>query len=211
VIAPFFLFGSLFLGYYLQSQTQAMDLLSQLASSNVLTTLAAATIVTISLGYLIGAFSLLILRLLFVAIARFLHAIPIQEWSYFAKTGNYEGFFSNKSYDKIWTLLGLSGHPEPPQAFFAATTFVHSKTPEQIQLWLPRRWNTFVMSAHICVSLLLAHACGLLFGICQDWKWWLASAALIALFVANGSVAYVHTARMLSFQPVFITKEQPLR
>jgi hypothetical protein len=183
LIPPFFLFASLLWGAYLDPCIDLAALLKP-DSVDILGVIAAGSVLVIPLGFLIGSISVTILRIIFLS------------W----KHQSYEADLSEDCLERIWSKLNTDQARDRKLTLYAAATFDHELLSTGIHEWLMRRWNSFNVSVHSCIALLLSHGMGCLFSINQDCRWWLTTLVLGSILLYTGVMAWRETMGMADFQ-----------
>lgn len=184
LIPPFFLYAALLLGANFDPDISLAPLLGQEPFERILGLVAATTLSVVPLGYMIGTISVVTLRLGFRLFAR----------------SNYEASLPDASIKRIWSHLRSSLDQSPDFIFSAIAAFDHELIPSASHEWIVRRWNSFNISIHSSVALVMAHILAGAFSISQDFRWTVSSLIMIALLVSNGLIARRDTMRMIEFQ-----------
>jgi len=202
-IPPFFFLASLLLGAYFSPRPPDLSFLLKPETTKELFGLFAATAVLIlPVGFFISASSILILRLLALA----LNFLTKGEWP------TYEAHLSEGTLGRIWDRINFiavhRGNVTKTLTLYAAVTFDHSMLPEGIHTWLLRRWNLFNVCCHSIVAIGLAHLVAPWFHPRKGTEWqientlcWTLSTAIIIFVLAfNAVCAYRETMAMATFQ-----------
>jgi uncharacterized membrane protein len=184
LIPPFLLFSSLLWGLQLSSPERAAAFLSSSSATAVLGLLAAGAAALVPTGYVIGTMAISILRATFCLLGR----------------SSYEAVLPEGALKRIWPKLKSSREVRKSDTLYAVATFDHEIIPPPIHEWIVRRWNSFNVSVHSCVALLLAHAVAPFLAVAQTGAWWGTTAFFIMLFGLNAVSAWKDTMRMIEFQ-----------
>ena len=146
--------------------------------------LTAAAVLIVPVGFLIGAVSVMLLRLL----------------AKIAGISTYEARLSDSTLDRVWSQLRSALAKDKKLTLYAAATFDHELLATGIHTWLLRRWNSFNVAAHSIVALVLAHAVAPFFSIKQVCWWWVSTLALLVPLFATAFFAWRETMGMIEFQ-----------
>jgi len=182
-IPPFFLFASLLWGAHLGGCDLSSIFKPEIAKE-WLGLLAAAAVAVVPVGFLISAISVILLRVM----------------ALITRTPTYEAKLCDSTLDRIWKQLESTQAKDKKLTLYATATFDHELLATGIHTWLLRRWNSFNVAAHSIVALLLAHVFAPIFSVAQGRKWWVSTAALVALLFVNAFCAWRETMRMIEFQ-----------
>jgi len=185
---PFFLLASLLLGLYFDphhSITQTLPA-AGLASgiSGLLGLIAGGSVVVLASGFLIGAVSVLFLRVTFLLLGK----------------RHYEAGVSAEALKRIWEQTGRHEPLNKSDALYAVATFDHEVLPKTIRDWVGRRWSAFNISIHSCTALALAPTFGRLLSISVGTAWLSVTLVAIILLALNGYFAWHDTMAMIEFQ-----------
>lgn len=179
-IPPFFLFASLLWGAHLAGCD-----LSPLFKKDALGLLAASAAAVVPIGFLIGAVSVAVLKLI----------------AKIAQVSTYEAVLSDACLDRIWgQLRSTQAKRHKSVTLFVAATFDHELLATGIHTWLLRRWNSFNVAAHSIVALWLAHFAARMFHMPQVCRWWTSTVILSALLFVTALEAWRETMKMIEFQ-----------
>lgn len=210
LIPPFFLIASLLWGLYLDPTRSLCDFLpngcSVTDAGTIIGVLAGGGIVVISLGFLIGAVSIVLLRILFQIfrlrwfnplLRCFLGFEPARETS-------YEAAVSAEALRRLSRQIRVADELNNEQVLFTVVTFVydvlHKQSPE-IHEWLLRRSTSFAISIHSCVALVTAHLLAyILFAIAQNWQWYASTLIVVLVLFINGILSWREVMGMTNFQ-----------
>jgi hypothetical protein len=190
VIPSFFLYASVLLGILIANYSAA-DSFTNLSVEDVFALGGALVAATLPLGFLIGAFSVIFLRIVF--------------WLFTNKS--YEFFLSKDEWNLLWPKIKTIKPFDYSLTLYAGVTFEHELLSPAIHDWITRRWNAFYVSVNSCTALMLAHFVGYLVGIPQTFKWYSFTAFLIVLFGVHATVAWSHAMNMIAFQSTRIKTE----
>ena len=215
LIPPFFLISSLLWGLYLDRNRTLCDFLPNGCSfkdaGTIIGVLAGGGIFVISLGFLIGAVSIVLLRLLFQMfrltcfnrlLRCFLGFEPTRETS-------YEAAVSAEALRRLSRQIRVADEFNKEQVLFTVVTFVHDvlrKRSPGIQDWLLRRSTSFFISMHSCVALVFALLLAYILAIAQNWQWYSSTLVVILFLFINGILSWRETMVMTNFQ-AFVTSE----
>ena len=181
--APFFLYGSLLLGALLTHRL-SLSTFKDVAPELIVGIGAALIASTLPIGFLIGAISILVLRLAFRAAGR----------------QSYEVTLRSEAWSRVWSRLHVSTPFDTNDAIYAGVTFDHEILSPGVHDWIVRRWTAFNISTNSVTALLLAHTIAPLMYIPQTLAWWLVTGPCVSLLSVNAVVAWKHTMRMVDFQ-----------
>jgi hypothetical protein len=113
----------------------------------------------------------------------------------------YEARLSDSTFERICKRLDTDQAKDKKLTLYVAATFDHELLAPGVHTWLLRRWNSFNVSAHSIVALLLAHIVfAPIFSIPQVRNWWESTAALVAVLFINAFCAWRETMNMIEFQ-----------
>lgn len=184
LIPPFFFYGLLMVGIYFNDDFTSIFFDQDI----ILRLIAAATLLTVPLGYLISSISIIFLRKL----------------SIFNHWDNYEAPYSKKTFRRILEKLNLESdfdlEGEPQYKLSVIATFDHGLLSSGINNWIMRRWNSFNISTHSLVAVLLAFFFGPVFDITRNCEWGIATIILSIIFFCNAKKAWKETKEMIEFQ-----------
>lgn len=152
-------------------------------SQNILLQLLKAFAVVLLIGHIIGAITILFLRIFFIR-----------------QKGNYE-IDSTLSYNQIEKhILNDASKLEEHEKLYAFVAFDHGFLPESIHRWVQRRWITFHTSANIATAIFLSFILGIGFGgINITWCWTLICMFFFILFALHARKARKETIEMVMF------------
>lgn len=136
------------------------------------------------LGYLIGTFTILLLRFLF-----------------FNNNFNYEFKLSKATYEKIGELIlknkndGIGKN----EKMYAAVVFDHSYINDRIHSWIVRRWNGFMTASFSVTGLISSLFVGPLLGISITFYWFFTVLIFSICFAFQARFSWRETMRMITF------------
>jgi hypothetical protein len=186
LIPPFILLASLYFGAVLDPFVSLENLYKMLGANAgapaIIGIVASGGVAIVAFGFIIGSFSVLILRILF--------------W---VKGQNYEAFVSTEPFNAIWKTVGSTKDSDTKKMLYLLAIYDHEILPESLHQWLGRRWNTVMVSFNCVAALLSAHLVGCAFHLAQTCTWWTTSVVLIAILLFNGLVARHQTMTMFEF------------
>lgn len=182
-IPPFFMLASLLWGGYLGG-LDLSPIFRPGTAKEVLGLLAAAAVAVVPMGFLISTLSVTFLRLL----------------AYLSGNPTYEAVLSDATLKRIWMQLQSTQSSEKELTLYAAATFDHELLATGIHTWLLRRWNSFNVSAHSVVALLMAHAVAPILQIPQTFIWAISSFLIVGVLVFTAINAWWETMAMIEFQ-----------
>ncbi len=185
---PFFLLASLLWGLYLDPNRKLSDILpvatSSIGPDELVGLLAGGSIVIVASGFLIGAISVLSLRLL----------------SFIVRRRHYEAGVSTETLKRIWGKLQTTEPFSPDRALYVVATFDHEVVPKTIHEWIGRRWSAFNVSAHSCTALALSLIVGSRLSIMVGTEWFFTTMIIFVLLTINAFYAWRDTMAMIDFQ-----------
>jgi len=185
---PFFLLASLHWGIYLDPNRSLKDILPTLQSpigvNELLGLIAGGSVIIIASGFLIGAISVVLLRITFFFLGRH----------------HYEAHVSPSAFKLIWERLDTSEPLDTRKVLYAIATFDHELLPKSIHEWIGRRWSAFNVSAYSCIALVLALIIGRRLSITLGCEWLVTTLIIIALLAFNACHAWRDTMGMIDFQ-----------
>jgi len=185
---PFFLLASLLWGLYLDPNRCLSDILPTTSfpaeASKILGLIAGGGIFIIAAGFLIGAVSVLALRLIFFMLGR----------------RRYEASVSAECLKRIWERVHAAELPDTSKALYAVATFDHEIIPKSIHEWVGRRWSAFHTSVHSCTALVLAIVIGSRISIDVSVEWLVTTLIVCAILATNAFWAWRDTMAMIDFQ-----------
>lgn len=194
---PFFFILSFYFGASLGDTyfVQQIDSFFRSLKDNIILTILSVSSFVLTLGFLIGTITIFLLRVLFI-FNRF----------------NYEILLSNKSYDKIGSIVFKKSNDKMTKSdkFFAGVVFDHEFMPKSIHAWCVRRWNSFLISCSIVISLILAILLGMYCKIPIENLWINVTIFLVLLFCIQAYISWKHTMKMIEFAIRIKTEDNEL-
>ncbi len=184
---PFFLMASILWGLYLDPNRRLSDLVpttTPLNTNELIGLIAGGSVIIVASGFLIGAASILSLRLIFFVFGR----------------RHYEVGVSARGLNRIWKQLHTKEPYRTQDALFTIATFDHEILPKSIHDWVARRWSAFNISAHSCTALILAPIIGSRLSIAVGTEWLVTTAIIWAILALNAIFAWRDTMGMIEFQ-----------
>lgn len=197
LIPPFFLYASLLGALWSDPvmRCKIMALIKLGTLKDFLPLATAAAVVILPLGFMIGTFTILLLRAIFW--------IGWKRWG--EARQSYEAWLSPMCFDRINRICGLN--PPLGRRFLVqlASTFDHEIIDKGVHEWLLRRWNAFNICISSAVSLVAICLSCHLFGISPSNEWWWAVSGLVAILLLQGIFAWRDAMRMIEFQSIRAT------
>jgi len=159
-----------------------------------ITVIASGSIVVFAMGLVIGTFSYVGLRCVFLldGCCRRLEGV-----------NTHEVYLADHTLSQIWSHLNPAIRLARSMDFYAAVAFDHGilqTKNEGVYHWMVRRWNAFSLSVTSISGLMLSLIVGWIFHIAISWQWLSTVAVLLTLFAINAFFAWNDTMRMLAFQ-----------
>jgi len=134
------------------------------------------------LGYVIGTFTYLTLRLAFRVKA-----------SLFGGSKYHEVALSDAAVNNVWKRLGATGTWSREQELFAVIAFDHGilyAEQKGIHLWTVRRWTAFSIATTSIAGLLWSLVVAYLVGIKFRTEWWVPVAFFVVLLCFSARLAW---------------------
>jgi len=186
LIPPFVLAASVYLGAVLDPGIDIAAFYQKVSAISGLSSLigivASGGVAVIALGFVLSSVSIFLLRL--ISTIRGL---------------DYEAHVSKESFSKIWKSFGLTSEPEPKLSLYVLAAYDHAVLPTPLNLWMGRRWTTFMVSCHCVIALFGAHLVGTLFRLAQTCTWWYITVILSIVMISNAAFASYQTMKMMEF------------
>jgi len=191
LVSPLLFFASLTWGFKCDHARTIAQILPSLKIEKLqdyIGILVGGGIAVFTVGFVIGTFTYIVLRLGFKV---------------FGRSQGHEIKFSDQVLAKTWKIIGASGEVNRAKELFAGATFDHGYLRcknEGVQRWVVRRWNAFSVATTSTMGLFLSILIGCFFSLKIPWQWWLPVTAISFVFIVSAIFAWRDTMGMLSFQ-----------
>ena len=191
LIPPLVFLAALGLGAAIDPQIPLLKLLTlgpAENSSRIFSLALAGGVLIVTMGFVISAIAIFLLRIVFFIIGR--------------RPGGYEVAVPQHALLAIWNALKCSGTPEARETLSAVAAYSHSVLPTRLNDWAGRRWNTFMVSINSAVAIGLAHLIGVTnpwYPIAQVPGWIVPEVTVASVLLVNGSVAWYQAGRFVAF------------
>lgn len=183
LIPPFVLIFSILIGAYFGGY-DLLNVFEKGYDVNALLIFFAGSASVIAMGFIISSISIIILRLISFLFGRY----------------TYEAALDEETLKRIWGKINTTIPFDIAKILFVAATYNHDKLSPRIHEWIMRRWNSFHISFHSFVSLLLSHLLGAIFRINESLCWLIVTATLCGIFLINAIISWKETMGMVEFQ-----------
>jgi hypothetical protein len=203
LVAPILFVASLLLGALSTHTTP--DIITRYFTdhsdwSKYLGLIAGGGVAVFAAGYVIGACTNFVLRLIF--------RYRPKCWG---KSRFYEAALSDAAFKNVWERLGAPEKAlDRKHELSAAAAFDHGllqESHEGVHRWILRRWSAFSIAANSCCGLLLSLAFGHAIGIPLCTSWCIPVLGFAAVLVPSGIWAWFDTFNMVSFMASLPSKE----